>query len=107
MSTAANALRSITRSPAVAKALSAGPVARFSGSVGLRSGKEDELHNEDRAERVEKKKQEQLKSKGKAEWADGLASNSESIVKAERGETKSTDEHIKELQNEAQQVGKQ
>ena len=48
MSSAANTLRSITRSSAIAKALSPStvavrPVARFSGSAGLRSGKEDEL----------------------------------------------------------------
>ena len=36
--------------------------------------------SEDRAEKVEKKKQQQLKNQGKAEWDHDLASNSESIV---------------------------
>jgi len=78
----------------------------FGGSALLRSGKEDELHSENRAAVVEKKKQEQLKNAGNAEWGETLASNSESIIKAERGETKSTEEHIKELQKEAEQIGK-
>ncbi|KAF2668040.1 hypothetical protein BT63DRAFT_426876 [Microthyrium microscopicum] len=64
------------------------------------SGKEDALHEdaEDRAAEVEKHKHESIKDK---EWKDGLASNSESIIKAEREETKSTDEHIKKLQHDS------
>ena len=39
-----------------------------------------DIDSEGRAEKVERKKQEQLKNKGKADWDHDLASNSESIV---------------------------
>jgi len=65
------------------------------------SGKEDALHSEDRASEVEKHKQESINEK---QWKDGLASNSESIIKAEREEVKSTEEHIKELQKDADKL---
>jgi len=65
------------------------------------AGKEDALHTENRAAEIEQHKHESIRSK---EWKDGLASNSESIVKAERDEVKSTEEHIKELQKDAAKI---
>merc|ERR1712137_578217 len=64
--------------------------AAFSQSIARTAGKESTLHSENRAEEVEKKRQEQL------------ASDSESAVKADRSETgKDTKQQIKELQEEA------
>ncbi|PSK59342.1 hypothetical protein B9Z65_3666 [Elsinoe australis] len=70
-------------------------------------GKESALHNEDRAEEAERVKHEQIRKQkeGKGEWHDELASDSESIIKADRGEAgKSTSETIKELQKEGEKM---
>jgi len=68
----------------------------------LAAGKESELHNEDRAEKVDKVKQEQVKKAqdGRSEWNDTLASDSESIVKADRNEYKDSKDTIAELEQE-------
>ena len=82
--------------------------AAFSQSIARGVGKESALHNEGRADEVEKKKQEHLKAQkeGKNTWEEGLASDSESAVKADRSETgKSTKDEIKKLQEEAKKVG--
>ncbi|KAF1841055.1 uncharacterized protein K460DRAFT_410448 [Cucurbitaria berberidis CBS 394.84] len=82
--------------------------AAFSQSIARRSGKESALHTEGRADEVEKKKQEQLnkRKQGEGHWEEGLASDSESIVKADRAETgTSTQEQIKKLQEESKKVG--
>ncbi|KAF2639792.1 hypothetical protein P280DRAFT_519180 [Massarina eburnea CBS 473.64] len=78
----------------------------FHSSIVRASGKESTLHNEGRAEEVEDKKQDALKKQkdGKGHWEEGLASDSESIVKADRNEAKSTEETIKKLQEEATKV---
>merc|ERR1711881_238372 len=59
--------------------------AAFSMSARSMAGKEDKLHSEE----IAKHKQDQLnkKKQGKQHWEDELASNSESAVKADRGET--------------------
>ncbi|KAF2002911.1 hypothetical protein P154DRAFT_520666 [Amniculicola lignicola CBS 123094] len=72
------------------------------------AGKESALHHEGRESEIEKDKQDMLKEQkeGKGSWKEGLASDSESIVKADRGEAESTEETIKKLQKEAEKVGK-
>ncbi|KAL6706793.1 hypothetical protein ACN47E_005129 [Coniothyrium glycines] len=82
--------------------------AAFSQSIARTAAKESALHNENRAQEVEKKKQEllQKQKEGKGHWEEQLASDSESIVKADRAETgKDTKQQIKELQEEAKKVG--
>ncbi|KAI4914341.1 uncharacterized protein J4E92_009540 [Alternaria infectoria] len=82
--------------------------AAFSQSIARTAGKESALHSENRAEEVEKKKQEQLNKKkdGKQHWEEQLASDSESAIKADRSETgKDTKQQIKELQEETKKVG--
>ncbi|CAA9958291.1 hypothetical protein P3342_003140 [Pyrenophora teres f. teres] len=81
--------------------------AAFSQSIARPVGKESALHNEGRAEEVEKKKQEHLskQKEGKGQWEEQLASDSESAVKADRSETgQDTKEQIKKLQEEAKKV---
>lgn len=82
--------------------------AAFSQSIARAAGKESALHSENRAEEVEKKKQEHLQAQkeGKNKWEEQLASDSESAVKADRSETgKDTQQQIKELQEESKKVG--
>ncbi|KAL5120214.1 hypothetical protein ACEQ8H_001771 [Pleosporales sp. CAS-2024a] len=81
--------------------------AAFSQSIARCAGKESALHDEGRSEEIEKKKHENLKAQkqGKNTWEEGLASDSESAVKADRNESgKSTQEQIKQLQEEAKKV---
>merc|ERR1712115_372569 len=72
----------------------------FGTSRALAAGKESALHQEGRAEEAER---EQLKEQreGKGHWKDELASDSESIVKADRNDMKNTKATISELQKEA------
>ncbi|OAL50478.1 hypothetical protein IQ07DRAFT_643739 [Pyrenochaeta sp. DS3sAY3a] len=84
--------------------------AAFSQSIARASGKESTLHSENRAQDVEAKKAEQLRKQkeGKGHWEESLASDSESIIKADRAETgTNTQEQIKKLQEEAKKVGGQ
>merc|ERR1712000_738885 len=75
--------------------------AAFSMSARSMAGKEDKLHSEGRAEEIEKKKQ------GKQHWEDELASNSESAVKADRGETGADPaDTIEKLQEESVKAAK-
>ncbi|KAF1915215.1 hypothetical protein BDU57DRAFT_518083 [Ampelomyces quisqualis] len=81
--------------------------AAFHQSIARSAGKESALHSEGRAEEVEKKKQDNLSKQkdGKNQWEEGLASDSESAVKADRNESgTSTKEQIKKLQEEAKKV---
>lgn len=70
------------------------------------AGKETHLHHEGRADEVESEKQDLLKKQkeGKGHWKEGLASDSESIIKADRGEVEASDETIKKLQDETKKV---
>ncbi|KAF2772699.1 hypothetical protein EJ03DRAFT_324248 [Teratosphaeria nubilosa] len=72
----------------------------------LLAGKEDALHNENRPDEAERAKQDQLREQkqGKGQWKDELASNSESIIKADRGDIGSSKESIQELQKESAKV---
>ena len=62
--------------------------------------------NEDRAEEAEFHKQDQLQKQkeGKGQWKDELASDSESMLKADRGEIKASQETIDQLQKETQHL---
>ncbi|TKA67010.1 hypothetical protein B0A55_08195 [Friedmanniomyces simplex] len=75
----------------------------------LGAGKESALHNENRAEEAEAHKQDQLQKQreGKGHWKDELASDSESIVKADRNEMGSAKDNIEELQKETARLAKQ
>ncbi|KAJ4336507.1 hypothetical protein N0V87_005371 [Didymella glomerata] len=104
-----NSVRSIAarRAPFV----SVGTVQRaaFSQSIARCAGKESKLHTEGRADEAEELKQKQLKNQkdGKGKWEEGLASDSESIVKADRSETNtSAADNIKKLQEETAKVAK-
>ncbi|KAF2842137.1 hypothetical protein M501DRAFT_998389 [Patellaria atrata CBS 101060] len=72
------------------------------------AGKESALHHEGRAEEVEKEKHDQLRKQkeGKGEWKSSLASDSESIIKADRGEVDASEDTIKKLQEESAKVSK-
>ncbi|KAI8936444.1 hypothetical protein NX059_006851 [Plenodomus lindquistii] len=80
--------------------------AAFSQSITRGAGKESALHSENRAEEVEKKKQEQLQKQkdGKGHWEEELASDGEAAVKADRAETGKED--IKDMQKAAEKVAK-
>jgi len=75
-------------------------------SIARRAGKESALGHEGRAEEIEKEKKDSLEKQksGKGHWKDGLASDSESIIKADRGEVEASEETIKKLQEETKKV---
>ncbi|KAH9830239.1 hypothetical protein Tdes44962_MAKER09059 [Teratosphaeria destructans] len=85
--------------------VAASPRSFQSGRV-LMAGKEDALHNENRPDEAERAKQEQLRAQreGRGQWKDELASNSESIIKADRGDLGRSKESIRELQEESAKV---
>ncbi|EKG19375.1 hypothetical protein MPH_03238 [Macrophomina phaseolina MS6] len=72
------------------------------------AGKESKLHHEGRPEEVEQHKQDLLKKtkEGKGHWKDELASDSESIIKAGRGEVEASQETIEKLQKETEELAK-
>ncbi|KAF2686565.1 hypothetical protein K458DRAFT_415913 [Lentithecium fluviatile CBS 122367] len=81
--------------------------ASFHASIVRGAGKETKLHTEGRANEVEEMKQDQLRKQkeGKGHWEESLASDSESIIKADRGEDgKTTAETIQKLQEETKKV---
>nr|POE71989.1 hypothetical protein CFP56_11865 [Quercus suber] len=82
---------------------SVAPRRAFQTSRVLGAGKESALHNENRAEEAEAHKQDQLakQKQGKGEWKDALASDSESIVKADRGDLHNAKDTIATLQKES------
>ncbi|KAK7528850.1 uncharacterized protein IWZ02DRAFT_486860 [Phyllosticta citriasiana] len=71
-------------------------------------GKESALNQEGRAEEAEAHKQELLKKhkQGKGHWKAELASDSESAVKADRGEVESSKDTIEKLQKEGEKLAK-
>ncbi|KAL5427271.1 hypothetical protein PMIN07_011267 [Paraphaeosphaeria minitans] len=80
--------------------------APFHVSARRAAGKESHLHDETRAAEVQSRKEEQhqKRKEGKGHWEEGLASDSESIVKADRGEAETSPESIKKLQEETAKV---
>ncbi|KAF2145649.1 uncharacterized protein K452DRAFT_284012 [Aplosporella prunicola CBS 121167] len=101
-----SALRNFTRvaRPAVFSAQRRG----FQASALRPVGKESALHHDARGEEAEAHKQDQLKKQkqGKGHWKDELASDSESIVKADRGEVEASESTIKELQKETEKLAR-
>ncbi|KAI7125441.1 hypothetical protein D0869_15507 [Hortaea werneckii] len=97
------ALRTRTFAAAPAAYRATATTRTFGTSRALAASKESALHQEGRAEEAEREKQEQLKEQreGKGHWKDELASDSESIVKADRNDMKNTQATISELQKEA------
>ncbi|KAF2869963.1 hypothetical protein BDV95DRAFT_497194 [Massariosphaeria phaeospora] len=83
--------------------------AGFHQSIAFTAGKETKLHTEGRADEVEAEKAKSLKEQkeGKGNWKEELASDSESIVKADRAEHGSTEETIKKLQEEGKKMAEQ
>ncbi|TKA49977.1 hypothetical protein B0A49_12860 [Cryomyces minteri] len=81
----------------------------FQTSRTLAAGKESALNHEGRAEEAEHHKQDQLKKQkeGKGHWKDELASDSESIIKADRGEIDASEDTIKKLQDETAKMMQQ
>ncbi|KAE9962150.1 hypothetical protein BLS_000746 [Venturia inaequalis] len=82
------------------------PSRTFGATAARQAGKEDALHKEGCSEEIEHHKQDSLKKvkEGTAEWKDALASNSESIVKADRGELDASSETIEKLQKESEKI---
>ncbi|OCK82632.1 hypothetical protein K432DRAFT_380244 [Lepidopterella palustris CBS 459.81] len=70
------------------------------------AGKESSLGHEGRAQEIDQHKEDLLKKQkeGKGHWKDELASDSESIVKADRGEMEVSEEMIKQLQAESDKI---
>ncbi|KAF1821763.1 uncharacterized protein K489DRAFT_381755 [Dissoconium aciculare CBS 342.82] len=104
-----SAARTMSLFRGVAMPSSARAVRTFHSCKALSVGKESEVHNENRAEEAEAAKQQQLKAQkeGKGEWKDTLASDSESIVKADRGEVKADKSTIEALQKESAKAAQQ
>jgi len=80
--------------------------ASFSAGPRVLAGKESALGHEGRAEEIDTHKADLLKKQkeGKGEWKEPLASDSESIVKADRGEVEASEETIKQLQEETAKI---
>ncbi|KAK5165466.1 uncharacterized protein LTR77_008995 [Saxophila tyrrhenica] len=98
-----NLRASIARARVVAAPRAIGAQQRGFQSCGvLAVGKESAVHEEGRAEKVEAHKQDQLEKQkqGKGHWKDELASDSESIIKADRDDI-DTKQTISELQKES------
>ncbi|KAK3069589.1 hypothetical protein LTR53_011956 [Teratosphaeriaceae sp. CCFEE 6253] len=96
-----SALRlSLAARRAPASRLRTGARRSFQSSRVLLSGKESALHNPNRAKEIEETKQDQLQKQreGKGQWKDELASDSESMLKADRGDTDNVKEDIEQLQ---------
>ncbi|GAB7362313.1 hypothetical protein MBLNU230_g2330t1 [Neophaeotheca triangularis] len=77
----------------------------FQTTARLGVGKESQIHDETRPQRAEQEKQAQLKeqAQGKGQWHEELASDSESGVKADRGELEDSGKGPEKLQQETAQ----
>ncbi|KAF2813510.1 uncharacterized protein BDZ99DRAFT_258058 [Mytilinidion resinicola] len=80
--------------------------AGFAVSARVGAGKESALGHEGRADEIDEHKADALKKQkeGKGEWKDALATDSESIIKADRGELEASEQTIKKLQEETKKV---
>ncbi|KAF2428902.1 hypothetical protein EJ08DRAFT_650874 [Tothia fuscella] len=99
-------LRAVPRRSLFQKSFTAANRATISSTAQRRAGQEDALHKEGRKEEIEHHKQDQLKKQeqGQGHWKDELASNSESIIKAERGEVEASQSTIEKLQKETNEL---
>lgn len=100
-----------TRNVSTSHALAATTTSRrgFQSYQALKVSKESDLHKEDRAHEAEHHKQDQLRKQkeGKGHWTPELASDSESIVKADRNDLKDMKSTISELQQESARVAQE
>ncbi|KAK0259300.1 hypothetical protein B0A54_12302 [Friedmanniomyces endolithicus] len=82
------------------------PARPFHSCRVLAVGNESELHNENRGEEAEAHKQDQLQKQkeGKGEWKGELASESESMIKADRNEMGNAEEDIEKLQKKTTEL---
>ncbi|KAL1587574.1 hypothetical protein WHR41_03799 [Cladosporium halotolerans] len=91
--------------------LAARPLAprSFATSAARAAGKESTLHNEGRPDEAEALKQQQLREQkqGQGKWHEGLASDSESAVKADRGDQKDANKSIGEMQRDTAQAAQE
>ncbi|KAF2089138.1 hypothetical protein K490DRAFT_64343 [Saccharata proteae CBS 121410] len=101
-------LRSFTRLP-LRQSSAAFTQRSFQTATARLAGKETALHNEGRAEEAEKAKQDQLKEQkeGRGQWKEELSSDSESIVKADRGDINASKGTIEQLQRETEKAAKE
>ncbi|CAD0086395.1 unnamed protein product, partial [Aureobasidium vineae] len=106
------------------RAFVSAPIRSFQTAPVLRVGKESALifigtgmaqnnawhiSSEGRADEAERIKNEQIEKQkqGKGEWHEEIASDSESIVKADRGDIKADADTIKQLQKETEKLASQ
>ncbi|KAF2279476.1 uncharacterized protein EI97DRAFT_371523 [Westerdykella ornata] len=77
-------------------------------SSALWAGKETRLNTDVSGQDLENKKEEHLdkQKKGEGHWTEELASDSESIVKADRGEIDASEDTMKKLQDETKKAQK-
>ncbi|QIW99091.1 hypothetical protein AMS68_004609 [Peltaster fructicola] len=75
----------------------------FVASRQLRVSKETDLHHEGRQAEIEREHQ----KKNDGQWNDSLASDSESIAKADRGELQGGEKTISQLQDETAKLANQ
>jgi len=106
-----SAFRSLTAVAKTRSPLVSYQVAQRAGlhqSVARCAGKETELGNEGRPETIEKvrREQDQKRKEGKDHWHEELASDSESIVKADRGESDFSADNVKKIHEEVEKVSK-
>ncbi|KAG9624018.1 hypothetical protein KCU95_g14524, partial [Aureobasidium melanogenum] len=96
----------LSRSFIARRAFVSAPIRSFQTAPVLRVGKESTLHNEGRAEEADKIKNEQIEKQkqGKGHWHEEIASDSESIVKADRGDIKADADTIEQLQKESEKL---
>ncbi|KAK5134083.1 hypothetical protein LTR08_006973 [Meristemomyces frigidus] len=97
-----SALRLFARRAPICRTFGAASTRSFQSSRIAAAGKESALNQEGRAEEVEHHKQDQLQKQkeGKGHWKDELASDSESAIKADRGDIEASDDTIKKMQEE-------
>ncbi|KAF2483062.1 hypothetical protein BDY17DRAFT_323826 [Neohortaea acidophila] len=104
MSSAIRSMSALRRQPAGARTVlrSIAPHRSFQQARVLAVSKESNLHTDKDGAHFEAEKQAQLKDQkdGRGEWKDSLSSDSESAVKADRGEMKDGKASISELQKE-------
>ncbi|KAI4141858.1 MAG: hypothetical protein LQ340_007515 [Diploschistes diacapsis] len=86
------------------------PARAFHASVcrPVMSESDHHQHAEKRRAEIEKHKHDSLDKQkdGKGHWKGELASSSEQVVKADRGETNASEDNIKKLQKETAELGK-
>ncbi|TKA38702.1 hypothetical protein B0A54_08665 [Friedmanniomyces endolithicus] len=80
--------------------------APFAARTAQRPSRSFHSYNENRGEEAEAHKQDQLRKQkeGKGQWKGELASESESMIKADRNETENAEEDIEKLQEKTTEL---